>query len=189
MARARPPSMSEKTEPDAIADALRTIDPVRDRNGQPIYAPGGEQVTRSACVSGERPCPRVTCRQNLLPDQLARGGRPGPFTCAMDAVDAHPEGMSRNAVGVLMVRHQNEVRDIEERALLKFAPAVPVDRVVIRRRSRAKRNPSVNVSTKLPPWLALRVLDDAKAAGKPVSAFVRDVLAEVYSDRPRKRVA
>lgn len=171
---------------DRIGDALRAIDPVRDRGGQPIYDESGEQVTRATCATGERPCPRVTCRQNLLPDQMERGGSPGPFTCAMDVVDAHPQGITRNAAGVLMVRHQNEIRDIEERALAKFTVVAPGGAGQIVRVARAKQRASVSFSLKLPPPIAAMVLDDAAAAGKPAAVYIREVLVELYGAGRRR---
>lgn len=172
---------------DEIVSAVRSLDPVRDAKGEPILDELGEVITREVCRDGERPCPRITCRQSLLPDQLKATGKAGLFTCALDVVEAHPEGLPRIAVAVLMARPPGAVRNIEDDALAKFAPVAPVAAREIKRRHRAKQKPRVSMGVKLTPPVALRVLDEARRAGKKPAVYLRDCIEELFAGRPRRR--
>lgn len=179
--------MNQSPSDDLIVAAVRSLDPVRDAKGEAILDERGEVVTREECRNGERPCPRVTCRQNLIVDQLKATGKPAPFTCALDVVDAHPEGLPRIAVAVLMARPPNAVRNIEDDALAKFAPAAPAEVREIKRRNRAKQKPRISLGVKLTPPVALRVLDEARRAGKKPAVYLRDCIEELFAGRPRRR--
>lgn len=179
--------MSQSPSDDLIVAAVRSLNPVRDAKGEPILDERGDVVVREECRNGERPCPRVTCRQNLIVDQLKATGKPAPFTCALDVVDAHPEGLPRIAVAVLMAKPPGATRDIEDRALAKFAPAAPAEVREIKRRNRAKQKPRVSMGVKLTPPVALRVLDEARRAGKKPAVYLRDCIEELFAGRPRRR--
>ncbi len=98
-------------------------------------------VTRADCVDGPRPCPYVSCRHHLAITVLRSGAlriefagvEDGEFggmvaTCSLDVADQVEPGregvLSDAAIGRLMGKSGERVRQIGERALLRVARAI-----------------------------------------------------------------
>lgn len=90
-------------------------------------------TTRGDCLQGEhaqRPCPFVSCRHNLYLEVSALDGaltmrfpdrEPWEMTrsCALDEVDANPDGMTLDDAGQRFGVTRERARQIEESALRK----------------------------------------------------------------------
>jgi DNA-directed RNA polymerase specialized sigma24 family protein len=107
-------------------------------------------VVRGDCADGARPCPHVACKYHLLrewplvgrgalaasPDwadgwrthpatrgaaSLAEALDRMPATCALDVIDAAPDGLPLEEIGRLLGCTRERARQIEARALRKLA--------------------------------------------------------------------
>jgi hypothetical protein len=86
---------------------------------------------RADCKLGLRPCPYIGCRYHLWCDVKSRGNITVNFgdlepdemvtpSCALDVVDAHPEGVTLETVGEYLNCTREFVRQIEAAALRKL---------------------------------------------------------------------
>lgn len=100
--------------------------------------PGGVQrpQTRAECppvIEGRRTCPWWGCRYHLGLHMTSRGrlymnrnADALEYDCALDVVDANPNGMTLDAVGVLLGGLSRErVRQLEEEAFKKLSASYP----------------------------------------------------------------
>lgn len=97
-----------------------------------------EPPPRSECRDGPRPCPHYQCRHHLWAVEARAGRRQradettwrsaptpvvlqhSPETCALDQVDAEPDGLDREKVGKLLGLTRERVRQIEEAVVEKL---------------------------------------------------------------------
>jgi Sigma-70, region 4 len=103
----------------------RTLAADRDAYPEPVDHPR----TRAECERGPRPCPLVGCRHNLYLDVKPNGSIKLNFpdldvdqigeSCALDVADRG--GATLEIVGALMNLTRERVRQIEAKALDRFA--------------------------------------------------------------------
>ena len=106
--------------------------------------------TRGECVDGPRPCPWYACRHHLGLNVDDRGNvvvhEHVTETCALDLVDANPDGMGLEAIAVALdVPSFKAVRDIEQRALSKVPRRSPGLRAHVAEEHRDRRTRSTHV--------------------------------------------
>jgi sigma-70-like protein len=117
-----------------------------------------QPVTRANCVDGPRPCPWTSCRHHMLVEGELRGRdaverspawAPGcrihpaargartleealvslPASCALDVVDANPDGLSLEELGRLLSVTRERARQLEDIGLRKLAMAARAKRL------------------------------------------------------------
>jgi len=111
----RPASLSRRV-------SRKTLEQLREESAD---HPGGRPRTRGECADGPRPCPWVSCRQNLYLEVSDTGTVKMNFpgleieelaeTCALDVADRG--GLSLEDVGPLINVTRERIRQIEARAL------------------------------------------------------------------------
>ena len=69
-------------------------------------------ATREECISAVRPCPVIRCRYWMQ-------GK--TYSCVLDAVDDHPNGMTLEEVGEELGVTRERIRQIESRAMKKVS--------------------------------------------------------------------
>ena len=77
-------------------------------------------ATRGECERVVRPCPYVTCRYNM--DGVK-------FSCALDAVEAFPDGMTLEEVGDEFGVTRERIRQIENKAAEKVKRRIELNLV------------------------------------------------------------
>ncbi len=115
----------------AAAEALRAL--TGDSGAEPA-AVGLAPRTRADCLDGLRPCPWVRCRHHLAVSVTAWGSLqitwPGLqigemlYTCALDVVDEHPDGLTLEQIGELLNVTREMARRVEAEALQKCGLAM-----------------------------------------------------------------
>lgn len=106
--------------------------------GNPGSAPRRLPVTRGDCLDAPRPCHLVRCRHHLALEVERHGRRALKIvggveeidlgamaaTCALDVVDANPDGATLDAVADLFGLTRQAIQNLEARAMRRVRRAV-----------------------------------------------------------------
>lgn len=115
--------------------ARHTLTAMEIQEGKKLdYTGEGKPRIRAECEKGIRPCPYVSCTYNLYLDIKNYTKKKGftvnfphldptemGYSCVLDVVDDHPEGLTRQQVAELMNVSPERVRQIESLALYKVS--------------------------------------------------------------------
>lgn len=78
----------------------------------------GAPRVRADCARGPRPCPWGSCRHNLLAER--RGQAPQLASCALDVLDANPDGLTLAQLAPLLGCTRQRVDQLARNALAKL---------------------------------------------------------------------